>query len=348
MPELSANPDLLPLLRGVSRSFYLSIRLLPGALRQPIAVAYLLARATDTLADTGNAGCAERGSMLAALAGAIDGATPANAAISAVDISRSFAPLQDDPEERQLIRALPQCLAWLEQLAPPDRDDVRAVLRHITRGQLLDLERFVPGTTHALGSAAELDEYTYLVAGCVGEFWTGLCFRHLPGFATLPQDEMRELGRRYGMALQLVNILRDAGADLAAGRCYFPADQLAAAGIAPADIAQRPEAFEPVWRAWQARAQGGLEAGMRYADAVRSRRVRVASALPALIATRTLALLLMAGPRRLQKKVKVPRREVRALLTRIAMTLGSRGSLRRWYERWRPEPAADRWDNPRP
>jgi farnesyl-diphosphate farnesyltransferase len=345
MPELSANPDLLPLLRGVSRSFYLSIRVLPSALRQPIAIAYLLARATDTLADTGNAGRAERAAMLASLAGAIDGA---NSAICAADIASSFAPLQDDPDERQLIRALPQCLAWLEQLAAPDRDDVRAVLRHITRGQLLDLERFVPGTTHALGSAAELDEYTYLVAGCVGEFWTDLCFRHLPAFATLPQDEMRELGRRYGMALQLVNILRDAGADLAAGRCYFPADQLAQAGIAPADIARRPEAFEAVWRPWQARAQGGLEAGMRYADAVRSRRVRVASALPALIATRTLALLLAAGPRRLQHKVKVPRREVRALLTRMALTFGSRGQLRSSYERWRPEPAAERWDNPRP
>lgn len=342
MPELSANPHLLPLLRGVSRSFYLSIRLLPGALRQPIAVAYLLARATDTLADTGNAGRAERAAMLAALAGAIDGA---DCAICAADISKAFAPLQDDPAERQLILALPQCLVWLDRLAPPDRDDVRTVLRHITRGQQRDLERFVPGTTRALSSAAELDEYTYLVAGCVGEFWTDLCFRHLPRFATLPQAEMRELGRRYGMALQLVNILRDAGPDLATGRCYFPADQLAAAGVDPAGIASRPEAFEPVWRAWQAQAQDGLEAGMRYADAVRSRRVRVASALPAVIATRTLALLLMAGPRRLQHKVKVPRREVRALLTRIALTLGGRGPLRSWYERWRPETAAQRWDN---
>jgi farnesyl-diphosphate farnesyltransferase len=81
---------------------------------------------------------------------------------------------------------------------------------------------------------------------------------------------------------------------------------------------------------------------------VRSRRVRVASALPALIATRTLALLRMAGPRRLQRKVKVPRREVRALLTRMALTFGNRGSLRGWYERWCSEPAAERWDNPRP
>ena len=39
------------LLRDVSRSFYLTLRILPGAVRQQIGLAYLLARATDTIAD---------------------------------------------------------------------------------------------------------------------------------------------------------------------------------------------------------------------------------------------------------------------------------------------------------
>ena len=39
------------LLRSVSRSFYLSIRFLPAQLREPIALAYLLARVTDSVAD---------------------------------------------------------------------------------------------------------------------------------------------------------------------------------------------------------------------------------------------------------------------------------------------------------
>ena len=40
------------ILKSVSRSFYLTIRLLPRALRAPVSLAYLLARATDTIADT--------------------------------------------------------------------------------------------------------------------------------------------------------------------------------------------------------------------------------------------------------------------------------------------------------
>src|ERR1700710_382709 len=41
-----------PLLKGVSRSFYLTLRVLPVGMRDPIGLAYLLARAADTIADT--------------------------------------------------------------------------------------------------------------------------------------------------------------------------------------------------------------------------------------------------------------------------------------------------------
>ena len=339
MPQLSRPaPDMLALLRGVSRSFYLSIRLLPAPLRRPVAVAYLLARATDTVADTADLPAVERRAQLETLAGAIDGRLSAPALAG---LSSSFASLQQDPHERKLIVALPQCLDWLDELEPPDRDDVRAVLRHITHGQALDIERFGDVAPHALDTPAQLHEYTYLVAGCVGEFWTDLGCRHLPGFASLPQREMRQLGRDYGMGLQLVNILRDAGADLAAGRCYFPADELADAGIAPEDIALEPQRFEAVWNRWQSQAQRGLEQGMRYADAVHSRRVRAASALPALLGTRTLALLRAAGPRRLEHKVKVPRREVRSIAARVALTFAGRGPLAELFGRLG-------WDNRRP
>ena len=336
-PALPALADLEALLRGVSRSFYLSIRLLPRPLRVPVGLAYLLARATDTLADTAELPAADRAAMLQALASAIDGQQAAELS----RVASEFAPRQHDEEERRLILALPECLAALQALERPDRDDIRAVLRHITRGQLLDVERFAPaGPTRALASATELDEYTYLVAGSVGEFWTDLCLRHLPAFATLPAPRMRELGRAYGCGLQLVNILRDAGADLAAGRCYLPADELAAQGLAPADAASRPELLHPVWLRWLAEADARLLQGMHYAEAVESRRVRAASALPALLGVRTLALLRATGPGALGRKVKVPRAEVRALLLRLALTLAGRASLRSQFDRLRG------WDNP--
>src|SRR6266446_1521302 len=48
-----STPELLTtLLREVSRSFYLTMRVLPGAIRPQIGLAYLLARTADTIADT--------------------------------------------------------------------------------------------------------------------------------------------------------------------------------------------------------------------------------------------------------------------------------------------------------
>ena len=341
MPQAArSRPEVLALLRGVSRSLYVSIRLLPARLRRPVAVAYLLARATDTLADTTDVSADERRDLLDNWIGAIDGRIPALDA--ATLLAASFRPLQRDAHERDLIDSLPQCLAWLDELAPADRADIRTVLRHITYGQSLDIERFDPRLPpRALDTAAQLDEYTYLVAGCVGEFWTDLCSRHVPDFARLPRHEMRELGRGYGMGLQLVNILRDAGADIAAGRCYFPAEELAAAGLRPQDIMANPDRFQEVWKRWHAHAERGLDLGMRYADAVNSRRVRAASALPALLAARTLALLRSAGPQRLRHVVKVPRHEVRFMLARLLFTLAGRAPLQALYCRLRGRPGSE-------
>jgi farnesyl-diphosphate farnesyltransferase len=309
------------ILRSVSRSFYLSIRFLPAQLRDPIALAYLLARATDSVADTPEISNLVRIETLKMLSDGIQGKASRDVV---VDLIASFVLLQANKGERKLLESLPDCLNWLEQMEQTDRNDIRVVLDKITRGQMLDLERFDnPNEIRALGTAADLDEYTYLVAGCVGEFWTRLCFRHVRNFTNLSEDQMLALGKRYGMALQLINVLRDAGADLRAGRCYFPEYELSAAHLAPSQILSEPERFESIYRAWLEKAKAGLECGMQYSRAIEDRRVRAATVLPALIGARTLFLLEDAGALALQRTVKVPRHEVRTMIFRLAVTLAS-------------------------
>src|SRR5437660_5050349 len=294
-------PDLRgSILASVSRSFYLSIRLLPKKLRDPVSLGYLLARASDTIADTTELPIELRTEKLRLLARGIQGKALGDAI---VDLSASLAPLQKNKAERALIESLQSCLDWLEQSEVLDREEVRAVLEQINRGQLLDLERFRnPKQLVALKTAAELNEYTYFVAGSAGEFWTRLCFRHLPKFATRSETEVLGLAKRYGMGLQLINILRDAGADLRAGRCYFPNEELAAARMEPSQIMREPERFLPIYRKWREKAERGVEAGIQYSRAVRNRRVRAATVLPALIGARTLALLRVAGASTLHRK----------------------------------------------
>jgi farnesyl-diphosphate farnesyltransferase len=336
--------DVQTLLRGVSRSFYLSIRLLPRALRRPVGLAYLLARATDTVADTASLPASQRMETLDVLRDAVE-TTSIDGRL--VRVTQSFAQLQRDPHEQRLVQCVPQCVHGLHEASPQDREAIQAVMRHITRGQALDVQRFAePGALVALRDAGELEEYTYLVAGSVGEFWTDLCLRHLPRFASEASEQMHAWGRAYGSGLQLVNILRDAGADLAQGRCYLPADELAAAGLTPAEAAADPARLAPVWLHWRGIAGQRLGEGMEYALAVRSARVRAASALPALLGVRTLALLDSAGPAAFSAKVKVPRADVRKVLWRVFATLARRQTLRSEFERLAQGDGARGWDNP--
>ena len=294
-------------------------------LREPIALAYMLARTTDTVADTTQISGSVRMETLKLLSNGIQGTASRDVVVGLI---ASFVSLQENASERQLLESLPDCLVCLEGMEHADRNDIRLVLEKITRGQMLDLQRFDnPREMRALSTAADLEKYTYLVAGCVGEFWTRLCFRHVHQFSSQTEDQMLALGKRYGMALQLINVLRDAGSDLRAGRCYFPEHELNAVHLIPSQILSEPGRFQPIYRTWLETAKAGLTSGMEYSHAIKNRRVRAATVLPALIGARTLALLNASGPEALQRTVKVSRREVRAIILSLALTMVSRRKM---------------------
>ena len=316
------------ILRSVSRSFYVSIRLLPAKLQDPVALGYLLARATDTVADTIDIPVDVRKETLAVLANSIQGNRSVNG------MAESIAPLQKNEAERTLLQQLPACLEWLDRLTEDDRADIRTVLSKITRAQTIDLECFGSAEEpSAFATATDLHEYTYLIAGSVGEFWTRLCVRHIRDVFELAEKEMLELGRRYGAGLQLVNIVRDAHSDLRAGRCYFPKEELDAIGLNPSQILSSPDRFEGIHQKWREEAAQGLKSGMQYVGAIRSRRIRGATALPALIGARTVALLRKAGRDALEQKIKVPRDEVRGLIRSIVLTGSGRKTLHKMFDR---------------
>jgi farnesyl-diphosphate farnesyltransferase len=335
----------LELLKPVSRSFYLSIRLLPRALREPVALAYLLARTSDTIADSNAVTAEKRIELLDRFARAIAGKDQSigkalkELLLSKQDRSQSSSrsrgtrPRQDlssgiTEGEKALLDSAEAILRALKNLSPGDQRDVRELLAVITRGQRQDLTRWSEGLA-ALANAQELRDYTYFVAGSVGEFWTRVCFRKVQSFTARLEADMLELGTNYGRGLQLVNILRDAGSDLRAGRCYFPEDELRAANLSASDLLDAPAAFLPIYSRWIAEARAGLDAGLEYAIAINPPRVRVATVLPAMIGVRTLSLIEESGLEALRTRVKVPRSEVRGMIASTTITLASQSRLRR-------------------
>jgi len=120
-----AGDDLLgDLLRQVSRSFYLSLAVLPRPLREPIGLAYLLARAADTIADTQLIARADRLGHLETLRRAYAGE-----AADVEALARACAPRQAHVAERRLLERVGEALARVAALAPADRHEVRACWR---------------------------------------------------------------------------------------------------------------------------------------------------------------------------------------------------------------------------
>jgi len=327
----TGSPDLFgSILAGVSRSFYLTIRVLPRKVRRPIALGYLLARASDTLADSAGTALEERLEALRSLARALE-TEAAHGPVIPPGLRESVA----DPAERTLLDHIPLLLRYFHESAQADHDALLRVLTTIIRGQELDLLRFEtphPEPVTSLQNAAELDDYTYRVAGCVGEFWTRICFEHLPRYARRDENAMREPGIALGKGLQLVNILRDSPADLAKRRCYLPGDELATLGLTPGMLRTHPEAARPLFIHWSGVAKGHFREALVYLEAIRPWRLRFACFLPWAIGLRTLALLEKHPPLETGHRVKVGRAEVRRLMLAGVRACFSPSSLSAFFD----------------
>lgn len=322
------------LLKQTSRSFYLTMRVLPPEIREEISLAYLLARTSDTIADTE--------------------LVPADRRIAALGkfrarvLGKSSEPLQfgelagnqSSAAEMKLLQHAEQSIALLSRYSSDDQQRIRDVLTVIVSGQELDLIRFAHASEKkilALQSDGEMDAYTYRVAGCVGEFWTKMWWSRLfPGTNSMAAqgntpaltiEVLLQNAVRYGKGLQLINILRDLPQDLRKGRCYLPKEKLSAAGLTPESLLDpASEAkLRPVYDVYLSRAEEYLRAGWGYTNVLPKdqRRLRLATAWPVLIGMKTISRLRAAKVLASKQPVKISRADVRSILFRSLIALMS-------------------------
>ena len=339
MPVTNRAFLLGPLLKGVSRSFYLTMAVLPKGMRDPVGLAYLLARAADTIADTALIAPALRLELLLALRAQVNGAR--DDGTLATRLATEVAGHQTQSDEKVLLESIGPALAVLAQLGESDRRAVQGIVTTLTEGMEFDLRTFPDeqsGQIVALREPAELDRYTYLVAGCVGEFWTRMTYAHVPGVLKGTPDHTIALGVRFGKALQMTNVLRDSGKDLRMGRCYLPSSILEQHGLTVADLL-RPDASQ--------RARPVLDALLRttvelYRDALaytlslpgHAIRLRLACIWPIMIGLETLVLL--AGNEAWltpERTSKVKRNDVYRILAYSFGAVTSDRLVTQWTER---------------
>jgi farnesyl-diphosphate farnesyltransferase len=349
---LFANPDLIPsmpnptrafllgpLLKGVSRSFYLTLRVLPAGMRDPIGLAYLLARAADTIADTSLISPEQRLALLLSLRDQVNGAADDGALFQRMAAEVAGQQVQSD--EKVLLESLGPALDVLLQLSEFDRKAVREIVSTLTEGMEFDLRTFPDersGQIAALREYEELDRYTYLVAGCVGEFWTTMTYAHMPGTLKEQPETMARRGVRFGKALQMTNVLRDCGKDLRIGRCYLPQTMLDRYGLSAQDLLLPANSVRarPLMIELLRKTLDHFREALDYTLAIPAFavRLRLASLWPILIGLETLILLVdnnaWLDP---QKVSKVRRNKVYQIIASSLLLVPSNGLVRHAVER---------------
>jgi farnesyl-diphosphate farnesyltransferase len=225
------------ILKNVSRSFYLSLRVLPGSVRRQVSLAYLFCRVADTIADTSSFPSCQRLQILRLFRKQFLLDTPSLEDLK--QLRAALLPQQTQQEAHQLFYHLPACFHLFMSLSVVERQLVCDLVLTLTHGMEMDLQYFSEETTSTVQpfpDLAILDLYTYYVAGVVGEFWTKMHKAYMQAWQPYKFQNLCALGIRFGQGLQMTNILKDIGKDLSIGRCYLPREQLEQLEIGPEEL----------------------------------------------------------------------------------------------------------------
>lgn len=198
------------LLVQTSRTFALSIPLLPARLREQVMVAYLLFRLADTIEDEVDLPAGEKASLLRGFATGVSG----GGGDGAVELLSGLT-----VKHEGYARLLSESEIVIERLAELPGAPREAITRHLVR-TAKGMADHLDGL-HAGRDLAFTLGYCYTVAGIVGELCTELFVLHDPPLARV-SDRLLSLAPGFGEGLQLVNILRDLRDDADAGRCFTP------------------------------------------------------------------------------------------------------------------------------
>jgi farnesyl-diphosphate farnesyltransferase len=283
-------------LKRVSRLFYTTLVVVPADVRDQVSLAYLFARAADTIADTELIDRPRRLDYLGQFKAQFVSDQVSRTQVR--DIQQAIAPVQQESAERTLLERLDECFTLLEEFTPDDRRRVQRLMTTLVQGMEMDLTVF-PGSSAAdlaaLKTLDDLDRYTYYVAGCVGEFWTDLMCAYRRGLRSWNVRSMSEVGVRFGKGLQLTNVIKDLAHDLHRGRCYVPEPMLAEEGLSARDLLdpRNLARFRPVLNRLIRLAVDHLDQGWLYTMAIPryETRLRLSCMWPILSAGESLKLV---------------------------------------------------------
>ena len=210
--DLDYQKSILP---GVSRTFALTIPVLPGDLADIVTNAYLLCRLADTIEDDAGLDDTQKTAFHGRFVRVVEGLQAAEPFAADLAPRLSARTLAD---ERELVRNTARVIRVTHGFSAAERSALTRCVKVMCRGMpAFQRNKSVAG----LPSLRNLDEYCYYVAGVVGEMLTELFVLHCPELRG-KREELLRLAVSFGQGLQMTNILKDIWDDRQTGTCWLP------------------------------------------------------------------------------------------------------------------------------
>ena len=281
------------MLPKVSRTFALTIRLLPPSLEFTVTVAYLLCRIADTIEDSSGLDAALKVRLLEHFRSCLQ-----NENVDLAPLRSSFA--SHATSDQQLVFESDRVLKEYWKLPDAERAVIRPAVQEMCGGmaKFVALMEARAGKQRMIESVTELEQYCYYVAGTVGQLLTGLFALQWPQISSARSQRLRALSGPFAEGLQLTNIVQDVATDSARGVVFVPED------LPSADGALKVLVRIALKRLWDA---------IEYCSCIPRRhfRIRLFCILPAYLAVQTL--------RAVEKRIGATLQESKPKLSRAAV-----------------------------
>ena len=203
------------ILQGVSRTFALTIPVLPQPLSRVVSNAYLLCRIADTIEDDKQLPDQRKREFSEQFIRVVSGSD------NAQDFATRLRPeisADATAAEKELIENTPAVIRITHSFNARQKAALERCIRIMAEGMTQYQETSV---RDGLKDQADMDRYCYFVAGVVGEMLTELFCDHCKGIDRNRADLMR-LAVSFGQGLQMTNILKDIWDDQQRGMCWLP------------------------------------------------------------------------------------------------------------------------------
>lgn len=211
------------MLPRVSRTFAPTIRMLPQKLYLPVTVAYLLCRVADTIEDSEDFDVEQKQFLLGWYGRLFSEPEPAEVWPELMDYLRRLPP---ENSENELAHHLPVVWQVYRTFSERTRSGIATWIGEMVRGMQRYAQARNARASRFLHTMSELEEYTYYVAGTVGNLLTALFSLYSSDITPVINQKLLVFSASFGRGLQMVNIIRDIPGDWRNGRSYIPEEIL--------------------------------------------------------------------------------------------------------------------------